>query len=139
MPRRQARRRRASTRPRPAAGSRCRRTACASRLRSRHAEFKWPKAAPSILLVAFGGFASLWICIGIFSRERFFLKGLTTRFAPARWGYNFLVNKYYLDHLYEKVIVHGIAHPIAQGRVLDQPARARRHRQRHRQVRPALR
>ncbi len=79
-----------------------------------HAEFKWPKAAPSILLVAFGGFASLWICIGIFSRERFFLKGLTTRFAPARWGYNFLVNKYYLDHLYEKVIVHGIAHPIAQ-------------------------
>ena len=42
------------------------------------------------------------------------LKGLTTRFAPARWGYNFLVNKYYLDHLYEKVIVHGIAHPIAQ-------------------------
>ena len=66
------------------------------------------------MLVAFGGFASLWICIGIFSRERFFLKGLTTRFAPARWGYNFLVNKYYLDHLYEKVIVHGIAHPIAQ-------------------------
>ena len=79
-----------------------------------HAEFKWPKAVPSILLVGFGGFASLWICIGIFSRERFFLKGLTTRFAPARWGYNFLVNKYYLDHLYEKVIVHGIAHPIAQ-------------------------
>ena len=79
-----------------------------------HAEFKWSKAVPSILLVAFGGLASLWICIGIFSRERFFLKGLTTRFAPARWGYNFLVNKYYLDHLYEKVIVHGIAHPIAQ-------------------------
>jgi NADH-quinone oxidoreductase subunit L len=79
-----------------------------------HAEFKWSKAVPSILLVAFGGFASLWICIGIFSRDRFVLKGLTTRFAPARWGHNFLVNKYYLDHLYEKVIVHGIAHPIAQ-------------------------
>jgi len=79
-----------------------------------HAEFKWSKALPSILLVAFGGFTSLWICIGIFSRERFVLKGLTTRFAPARWGYNFLVNKYYLDHLYEKIIVHGIAHPIAQ-------------------------
>ena len=51
----------------------------------------------------------------MYSRDRFALKGLTTRFAPARWGYIFLVNKYYLDHLYEKVIVHGIAHPIAQG------------------------
>jgi NADH-quinone oxidoreductase subunit L len=28
-------------------------------------------------------------------------------------GYTFLVNKYYLDYLYEKVIVYGIAHPIA--------------------------
>ena len=90
-----------------------------------HAEFKWSKAMPSILLVAFGGLVSLWICIGVFSRDRFALKGLTTRFAPARWGHNFLVNKYYLDHLYEKVIVHGIAHPIAQAaywtnqRVLD--------------------
>jgi NADH-quinone oxidoreductase subunit L len=90
-----------------------------------HAEFKWSKAMPSILLVAFGGLVSLWICIGIFSRDRFALKGLTTRFAPARWGHNFLVNKYYLDHLYEKVIVHGIAHPIAKAaywtnqRVLD--------------------
>jgi NADH-quinone oxidoreductase subunit L len=79
-----------------------------------HAEFKWSKAMPSILLVAFGGLVSLWICIGIFRRERFVLKGLTTRFAPARWGHNFLVKKYYLDHLYEKVIVHGIAHPIAR-------------------------
>jgi NADH-quinone oxidoreductase subunit L len=26
-----------------------------------------------------------------------------------------LVNKYYLDHLYEKIIVRGIAHPIAKG------------------------
>jgi NADH-quinone oxidoreductase subunit L len=79
-----------------------------------HAEFKWSKAVPSILLVLFGGLASLLICVGIYSRERFPLKGLTTRFAPARWGYNFLINKYYLDHLYEKIIVHGIAHPIAQ-------------------------
>ena len=29
-------------------------------------------------------------------------------------GHRFLVNKYYLDDLYEKVIVHGIAHPIAR-------------------------
>jgi NADH-quinone oxidoreductase subunit L len=79
-----------------------------------HAEFKWSKAMPSILLVAFGGLASLWVCLGLYSRERFALKSLTTRFAPARWGYTFLVQKYYLDHLYEKVIVHGIAHPIAK-------------------------
>ena len=26
----------------------------------------------------------------------------------------FLKNKYYLDHLYENVIVHAVAHPIAQ-------------------------
>ncbi|MGH9133221.1 MAG: NADH-quinone oxidoreductase subunit 5 family protein [Ilumatobacteraceae bacterium] len=90
-----------------------------------HAEFKWSKAVPSILFVAFGALASLWVCVGIFSRERFALKDLTTRFAPARWGHAFLVNKYYLDDLYEKVIVHGIAHPIAKAaywtnqRVLD--------------------
>ena len=42
------------------------------------------------------------------------------------------MNKYYLDYLYEKVIVHAIAHPIARGDVLDQPARHRRHRQRRR-------
>jgi NADH-quinone oxidoreductase subunit L len=39
--------------------------------------------------------------------------GLTDRFAPARWGYLFLWNKYYLDHLYERVIVRGVAYPIA--------------------------
>jgi NADH-quinone oxidoreductase subunit L len=30
-------------------------------------------------------------------------------------GHAFLVNKYYLDHLYEKVIVRAIAYPIARG------------------------
>jgi NADH-quinone oxidoreductase subunit L len=79
-----------------------------------HAEFKWSKAMPSILLVAFGIIASWWISTGIYGTRRFALKGLTERFAPARWGHAFLVNKYYLDHLYEKVIVHGIAHPIAR-------------------------
>ena len=42
------------------------------------------------------------------------LRGLTQRVAPARWGYNFLINKYYLDKLYENGIVHAIAHPIAK-------------------------
>ena len=31
-------------------------------------------------------------------------------------GYTLLVNKYYLDDLYEKVIVAGISGPIARGR-----------------------
>ncbi len=34
--------------------------------------------------------------------------------APLRWGYTFVANKYYLDALYEGVIVHAIAHPIAR-------------------------
>ena len=33
---------------------------------------------------------------------------------PLRWGYTFVANKYYLDALYEGVIVHAIAHPIAK-------------------------
>ena len=40
--------------------------------------------------------------------------GSPTASRPARAGYLFLVNKYYLDDLYEKVIVHAIAHPIAK-------------------------
>ena len=30
-------------------------------------------------------------------------------------GYSFLANKYYLDTLYEKIIVRSIAHPISRG------------------------
>ena len=41
-------------------------------------------------------------------------KGLTERNPVLGGGYTFLVNKYYLDALYEKVIVHAIAHPIAK-------------------------
>ena len=41
------------------------------------------------------------------------LVGLTERFKPARIAYAFVANKYYLDDLYEKVIVNAIAHPIA--------------------------
>ena len=37
----------------------------------------------------------------------------TTKFALARAGYTFLVNKYYLDHLYNNVIVYAVKKPIA--------------------------
>ncbi len=43
------------------------------------------------------------------------LHELTERNRWAHAGYQFLYNKYYLDDLYEKVIVAGIKGPIAQG------------------------
>ena len=77
-------------------------------------EFSWANAAPSIVLVAAGFVISLFICRGLYNSDRFALKGITQRSNPLRAGYNFLSNKYYLDHLYEKVVVRGVAHPIAK-------------------------
>jgi NADH-quinone oxidoreductase subunit L len=79
-----------------------------------HAEFEWAKAAPSIVLVALGFAASLFVCRAIYGEARSPLKGITARVAPLRWGYTFLWNKYYLDALYEGVIVRAVAHPIAK-------------------------
>jgi NADH-quinone oxidoreductase subunit L len=42
-------------------------------------------------------------------------QGLSERNALAHAGKRFLVNKYYLDFLYERVIVAGIKGPIAAG------------------------
>ena len=88
------------------------------------------------------------------------LKGLTERSRAAKAGHAFLLNKYYLDHLYEGTIVAGIKGPIARasywvnqhvidgvvngaGRELDRarssrlplrrPGRGRRCGQRHRE------
>jgi NADH-quinone oxidoreductase subunit L len=47
--------------------------------------------------------------------ERGALEGLTERNKVAHAGYRFLENKYYLDDLYEGVIVSGIKGPIARG------------------------
>jgi NADH-quinone oxidoreductase subunit L len=77
------------------------------------AEFKWVNALPSILLVLAGFLVSLAICKQVFGTAASKLKGLTERNPVLGAGHRFLVNKYYLDDLYEKVIVHGIAHPIA--------------------------
>ncbi|MEQ1701054.1 MAG: NADH-quinone oxidoreductase subunit L [Ilumatobacteraceae bacterium] len=76
--------------------------------------FEWINAAPSIILVLAGFLISLFVSKAVFGEGNSPLKGLTTRVAPLRWGHTFLVNKYYLDALYEKVIVHGIAHPISR-------------------------
>jgi len=78
-----------------------------------HAEFDAPLAigSVSIALVAIGVAAFLW-----FRREELGpFRGLTKRSKPAAAGYAFLENKYYLDHLYEDVVVDGIRQPVAAG------------------------
>jgi NADH-quinone oxidoreductase subunit L len=78
-----------------------------------HAEFTWSKAALSLFVVAVGLVSSWFVCVTLYTRRDRRLVGLTDRFKPAMAGYAFLANKYYLDDLYEKVIVRAIAHPIA--------------------------
>jgi NADH-quinone oxidoreductase subunit L len=79
-----------------------------------HAVFTWAKAAPSIILVVLGFVISLLLCKAVFGEADSKLKGLTQRNRVLGAGHRFLVNKYYLDDLYEKVIVHAVAYPIAQ-------------------------
>jgi len=76
-------------------------------------KFEWINAAPSILLVAAGFAVSLFLCKAVFGEAASPLKGLTQRNALLGAGHKFLVNKYYLDALYENVIVRGIAYPIS--------------------------
>jgi len=77
-----------------------------------HAEFDYGTAVISVTIAALGiGIAaSLW-----FRREELGpFRGLTQRNALARTGYTFLENKYYLDHLYENVIVDGTRGVVAR-------------------------
>lgn len=78
-----------------------------------HAEFNYGLAVASVALAsaAIGVAAYLWT-----RREELGpLRGLTQRNAAARAGYTFLENKYYLDHLYEDVVVDGIRTKVAGG------------------------
>ncbi len=77
-------------------------------------EFKWSAAAPSIALVALGIGTSAWLSKAVFEDRRAPVYGLTRRNKVLGAGHRFLVNKYYLDALYENVIVRAIAHPIAK-------------------------
>ena len=79
-----------------------------------HAEFKWSKAALSLAIVAAGLVSSWFVCVALYTSRSRRLVGLTDRVRPLRAGYAFLANKYYLDDLYENVIVRGIAGPIAR-------------------------
>lgn len=76
-------------------------------------EFKLVNIIPSTLAVVIGFIVSLVLSKAVFGSTKSGIKGLTQRNKLAGAGHRFLVNKYYLDDLYEKVIVHGIAHPIA--------------------------
>jgi len=76
--------------------------------------FEWIKAVPSIVLVLLGFAVSLMLCRKVFSEHANGLKGLTQRNRLLGAGHRFLVNKYYLDALYEGVVVKAIAHPIAK-------------------------
>ncbi|MGA0878601.1 MAG: NADH-quinone oxidoreductase subunit L [Ilumatobacteraceae bacterium] len=79
-----------------------------------HAKFKWSKAALSLIIVAAGLVSSWFFCVAFYARRSRRLVGLTERNVVLRGGYQFLANKYYLDALYERVIVRAIAHPIAR-------------------------
>jgi NADH-quinone oxidoreductase subunit L len=57
------------------------------------------------------------LSLAVFGRRRNVfspLVGLTRRSRPIGALHTFLVNKLYLDHLYERVITRGIAHPISK-------------------------
>jgi NADH-quinone oxidoreductase subunit L len=79
-----------------------------------HAEFSWSKAALSLAIVG-ASLVLAWVaCAALYTRKDRRVVGLTERSLPLRAGYAFLVNKYYLDALYENVIVRAVAHPIAK-------------------------
>ena len=77
-----------------------------------HADFDVPKAIISVSVAVLGiGIAAFFV---FRHEEKGRLKGLTERNALARAGYTFLEKKYYLDVLYENIIVRGIKDPIAR-------------------------
>jgi NADH-quinone oxidoreductase subunit L len=95
----------------------------------------WSKGLLALGIVA--GRLRSWLafCVAFYGRRDRRLVGPHRPLRPARWGYLFLWNKYYLDHLYERIIVRGVAYPIAKRRLLGQPAGdrpgGRRQRPRH--------
>jgi NADH-quinone oxidoreductase subunit L len=80
-------------------------------------EFSWGAAAPGLVLVLLGFLISLGLSLAVFAGKKnpfSAFVGLTTRSRPIGAIHHFLVNKLYIDDLYEKVIVHGVGHPIAK-------------------------
>jgi NADH-quinone oxidoreductase subunit L len=78
-----------------------------------HAEPKFAKIMLSLGIVAAAYAVAIAFCVAYYGRRDPRLVGLTERNRVLRAGYLFLKNKYYLDALYENVIVRAVAHPIA--------------------------
>ena len=73
-----------------------------------HPEFNYALAGLS-LLIAFSGFGVAYL----YYWRKAGPQNLSERNGLARAGKTFLVNKYYLDHLYEDIIVNGIRGRVA--------------------------
>ena len=74
-----------------------------------HPEFKMADAALAVAIVLVG-----YLLAYLYYWAKALPQNLSERNALARAGKTFLVNKYYLDHLYTGVIVGGIKGPIAR-------------------------
>ena len=77
-------------------------------------KFTWAAAAPGLLLVLLGILVSLYLSKAVFGEKKTALQGLTQRNKALGAGHKFLVNKYYLDALYENVIVRGLIGPVSK-------------------------
>ena len=78
-----------------------------------HAVPSLGKVMVSLVVVAVGYAVAIGFCVAFYKRRDKRLVGLTQRSKLANAGYKFLVNKYYLDYLYENVIVKAVAYPIS--------------------------
>ena len=79
-----------------------------------HAKFKWSKALLSLAIVFAGIVVSWLLSVRYYGKRDPKLVGLTSRNRLAKAGYDLLANRYYLDSLYEKVVVRSIAGPVAR-------------------------
>ena len=79
-----------------------------------HAEPAFSKILLSLGVVAIAYALAIAFNVAFYGRRNKRLVGLTERSRVMRAGFLFLKNKYYLDHLYENVIVHAVAHPISK-------------------------
>ncbi len=77
-----------------------------------HAPFEWGAAMLSVAIAAAGLVIGFLMSHAVYTQRRF--AGLTRRNRALGAGYAFLWNKYYLDDLYEKVVMKGLRDPIAK-------------------------
>ncbi len=79
-----------------------------------HAEPKLVKILAATATVVIAYLVAIAFNVLYYGRRNKHLVGLTERSRIMRGGFLFLKNKYYLDALYENVIVRWVAHPIAK-------------------------